>query len=115
MLERVAVLRYEPNGSLKNLMPYVAATNVSQRAMWSLPEASSYPILVHADFLWDKNETHFGDHFYMVEAWVYDSAKDQYARAFEYKTSQRYGGGDEIPVRVLQGERSQILRRLGVR
>jgi hypothetical protein len=111
-LERIAVLRYERDGSIKNLMPYVAVTDVSQRAMWNLPDVSPFPVFVDADFIWGKDEPHFGDHFYRVEAWRYDPAQNQYVKAIEYKTAQRYDGGDAGPVRVLPKERDELLRRL---
>src|SRR5271168_4657672 len=76
-LERLAVLHYD-NGKIVNLLPYVAVTNLSQRVMWSVPSVSPYPVLVDADFIWDKGETHFDPHFYTVEAWRYDPSAGQY-------------------------------------
>jgi len=116
-LERAALLRYQPDGSIVNLLPVVAVTNVSQRQMWRLPEVSDYPVLVTADFIWDfaANETHFSDHRFEVEAYKYDPAQDHYAKVFSYRTTQKYAGGDSASVSVLQPEREEILRRLGVR
>jgi len=114
-LTRFAVLRYEgdnENGRIVNLLPYVAATNVSEWAIWPLPDSSAFPVLVHADFVWGKGEYHFDSHFYTVEAWVFDSNVDKYVNAFEYKTSRKYSGGDSSPIRVLRPERNEILRRL---
>jgi hypothetical protein len=49
---------------------------------------------------------------YRVEAWVFDSKTDLYVQAFSYRTAKKYDGGDATPIRVLQGERAEILRRL---
>jgi hypothetical protein len=116
-LERLAVLRYERDGGGKivNLMPFVAVTNVSDRAMWTVPSASEYPILVKADFIWGEGEVHFGEHYYTVEAWRFDPGVGQYAKAFSYRTTRKYDGGDSAPVRVLAPERQEILRRLETR
>ena len=115
-LERIAVLRYEPGRSsekIVNLMPYVSATNVSERAMWTISSASAYPILVHADFIWSAGEPHFGAHFYTVEAWRFDPKQDLYVKTFSYRTSKRYGDEDDSkPAHVLASERAEILRRL---
>ncbi|MGA3370975.1 MAG: hypothetical protein ABSC48_04360 [Terracidiphilus sp.] len=111
-LTRFAVLRYTSEGKIVNLLPWVGVTNVSQYAMWNLPQSSTYPVLVLADFVWGKGETHFDSHFYTVEIWIYDSNTDKYVKAFEYKTSKKYGGGDSSPIRVLAPERDEILRRL---
>ncbi len=115
-LERLAVLSYERDGGsgkIVNLMPFVAVTNVSDRAMWTVPSASEYPILVMADFIWSEGESHFGEHYYTVEAWRFDPGVGQYAKAFSYRTAKKYDGGDSAPVRVLAPERQEILRRLG--
>jgi hypothetical protein len=116
-LERLAVLHYESNrsGKIVNLMPFVAVTNVSDRAMWTVPSASDYPILVKADFIWSEGEVHFGDHYYTVEAWRFDPRADQYTKAFSYRRTRKYDGGDSAPVRVLAPERQEILRRLETR
>jgi hypothetical protein len=114
-LERLAVLRYEPSldgGKIVNLMPFIGVTNVGDRAMWTIPEASKYPILVEADFIWGKEESHFGRHFYTVQAWCFDSSAGRYVKAFSYCTTGKYDGGDSGPVRVLVAERQEILRRL---
>jgi hypothetical protein len=111
-LTRFAVLRYTSEGKIDNLLPWVGATNVSQYAMWNLPDVSLYPVLVLADFVWGKGETHFDSHLYTVEAWMYDPNADKYVQAFEYNTSKKYSGGDSSPIRVLAPERDEILRRL---
>ena len=114
-LERLAVLRYEGDGGeskIVNVMPFVGVTNVSDRAMWTVPSASDYPILIEADFIWGEGEGHFGEHFYTVEAWYFDPRADRYAKAFSYRTAKKYDGGDRARVRVLVPERQEILRRL---
>jgi len=113
-LERAALLRYQPEGTVVNLLPYVAVTNVGQRQMWRLPEVSVYPILVTADFIWDfaAHETHFSAHQFEIQAYQYDPTQDRYAKAFSYRTAKKYDGGDSSPVNVLKPERAEILRRL---
>jgi len=113
-LERAVLLRYQPDGTIVNLLPYVAVTNVSQRQMWRLPDVSDYPVLVTADFIWDfaAHETHLSPHRFEIQAWKYDPAQDRYARAFSYRTAKKYDSGDSSPVNVLKPERAEILRRL---
>jgi hypothetical protein len=115
-LTRLAILRYQGGdggrGVLANLLPYVGFTNVSEHDIWNLPSISPYPILVHADFIWGRNETHFSPHYYTVEAWVFDPPTDRYKRAFSYRTKKKYAGGDSEAVSVLRPERAEILRRL---
>jgi hypothetical protein len=93
----------------------VAVTNQSQRQMWSLPEVSSYPVLLTVDFHWDfaANETHFARHFYEVTAYRYEPSRDCYVETFTYVTKKKYPGLDETDrIRVLGPERDEILRRL---
>jgi hypothetical protein len=114
-LDRLAVLRYQSRGKLINLLPYIAVTNQSERAMWSLTDVSDYPVLVTADFFWDfdAHETHFAQHFYDVRIYRFDPAKDQYVDVVDYRTTQKYPGLDEREsIKVLTPERDEILRRL---
>jgi hypothetical protein len=112
-LTSLAVLRYAKDPEkIVNLLPFVGATNVSDYAMWTIPTASAFPILVDADFVWGKGEGHFDLHFFTVEAWKFDPKSDRYAKAFSYRTSRKYPGGDPGPVQVLKPERQEILNRL---
>jgi hypothetical protein len=114
-LTRLAVLRYEYEdglGRFTNLLPYVELTNVSEHAMWTIPSASPYPVLVHADFIWGNGETHFAPHYYTVEVWRFDTATDRYSKAVSYRTSKKYEGGDSGSISVLGPERAEILRRI---
>ncbi|OXI31369.1 hypothetical protein CFB89_18080 [Burkholderia sp. AU16741] len=111
MLERVAVLRVGANGKIENLMPNVTETEMADRAMWNVPEVSSYPLFVRADYVWGQDEDHFGQHFFDVDAWVFDPAANQYAKRFSYRTSKRYDRGEGSD-HVLAAERAEILRRL---
>jgi hypothetical protein len=111
-LTRLATLRYNDKGEIANLLPFIAVTNVSDYAMWMLDSVSPFPILVKADFVWGKGETHFASHFYTVEAWKFDPKSDNYKKAISYVTSRKYAGGDSSPVRVLKPEREQIIARL---
>src|ERR1700730_4407168 len=63
-LERLAVLRYDGE-KIDNLLPFVGVSNVSERAMWTIPNAK-YPVLVTADFIWGKGEVHFDTHYFTV-------------------------------------------------
>jgi hypothetical protein len=112
-LDSLAVLRYE-NGKIVNLLPFVGVSNQNDHAMWHVPEASNFPVLVTADFYWMDGETHFARHFYTVSAYRFDAQKDQYIKVFSYRTSKKYASLDEVDqVHVLGPERENILRRLG--
>jgi hypothetical protein len=118
-LTRLAILRYQ-NGEGKgdhliNLLPYIGVTNVSEHAMWTIPSASPYPVLVDAEFIWGNGETHFARHYYTVEAWRFDTTTDRYSRVVSYRTLKKYEGGDSGPISVLGPERVEILRRLSTR
>lgn len=112
-LDSLAILRCESDKKIVNLLPFVGVTNQSDQAIWSVPEASGFPILVTADFDWADKETHFAKHFYIVTAYYFDARIDRYAKAFSYRTSKKYAGLDEADqIHVLGPERKEILRRL---
>jgi hypothetical protein len=115
MLGRLVLLQYEGDGKFVDLLPYVAVTNQSNRAMWTLPEFSEFPVLVTADFLWDfdAGETHYANHHYQISAYGFNATTRRYTELLSYKTTHRYPGEDDVNhVRVLGPEREQILRRL---
>ena len=81
--------------------------------MWHVPQVYNFPILVTADFNWMDGEKHFAKHSYTVSAYRFDDQKNQYIKAFSYRTSKKYAGLDEADqVNVLGLERENILRRL---
>ena len=91
----LSILEYESGGKIVNLLPFVGVTNQSERAVWSVPEVSRFPILVTADFDWMDGETHFSRHFYTVSAYCFSIKNDRYVKAFSYRTSKKYPGLDE--------------------
>jgi hypothetical protein len=107
-LERLAVLRYDGE-KINNLLPFVGVSNVSERAMWTIPNAK-YPVLVTADFIWGKGEVHFDPHYFTVNGWRFDQKSDQYVKVFSYQTTKKYAC--DPTVHVLGPERQEILRRL---
>jgi hypothetical protein len=74
-LDSLSILEYESGGKIVNLLPFVGVTNQSERAVWSVPEVSRFPILVTADFDWMDGETHFTRHFYTVSAVLFQYQK----------------------------------------
>lgn len=115
-LTRFAMLRYEEDRGgerIVNLLPYTGVTNESEQAIWRISRVSKYPILIEADFIWGEGETHFDSpHFYTVQAWTFNPKSDRYLKAFSYKTSKKYSGGDSTPIEVLKSERGRILQLL---
>lgn len=115
-LESLAILRYESSGQIINILPFVGITGQSERAMWTVPGASRFPILVTADFNGMNGETHFAKHFYTVTAYSFDARKDRYTKLFSYRTSKKYPGLDDTnQPHILSPERRKILRLLGVK
>jgi hypothetical protein len=115
LAERLAVLRYEGNGNVVNLLPNHYVTDQSDRTMWNLPEISDFPVLVTADASWDMDagETHFAWHRYDIKVFRFDPKSGRYGEVISYRTAKKYAGLDDASViRVLGPERDEILRRL---
>ncbi len=110
------------NNEFTNLLPKVWLTDQSEYKVWNLPEFSSLPILLTADFVWDfeaakasnyQEETHFAAHRYKIEVFVYDPKADRYTQRIAYTTSKKYPGLDEVDtIRVLDEEKTTILAKL---
>jgi len=110
------------DGEFVNLLPKVELTNQSEYKLWSLPQFSSLPVLVTADFIWDfeamqksnyTKETHFAPHRYRVKAYIYDAKSGQYFQKVNYETTKKYPGLDDADeIRVLDAEKAVILAKL---
>jgi hypothetical protein len=115
-LDELALLQYEQDQTLWNVLPVVQLTEQSDHAVWQLSSVSSMPVLLTADFVWGKNETHFEPHHFEVRAYLYDSAKQIYVEKMSYQTSRRYPSLDQVSqIKVLVPEQSEILRRLNAK
>ena len=105
----------ESKQGLVNLLPKVELTELSEHHMWDLPNVSSLPVLVTADYVWDfkAGETHFGDHHYRVEAFTFNAGVTLYEKRLSYVTAKRYPSEREGPdVSILATERPAILAGL---
>lgn len=110
------------NGEFVNLLPKVQLTNQSEYKFWDLPQFSSLPVLVTADFVWDlktaqssnfQQETHFAHHRYTVQAFLFDVETSRYLKRVEYITAQKYPGLDEVDsIHLLDAEKETILAKL---
>jgi hypothetical protein len=116
--DRYALLRYERDGSLRDLLPAITLTNQSDHALWDVPTVSDMPLLVTADYLWGAMEAHYGSHYYEIRVYHYDPTTGKYAQILKYETGHQYRGFDNTsddPFPLLKFERTTILRKLAAR
>lgn len=113
--DRYVLLRSEPDGHFKNLLPEIIVTNQADVATWNLPTVSLLPVFVTADYLWEGMEAHYSSHFFEIRIYVYDGAADRYKLRHEYRTAHKYPGIDnwEQAPEVLERERGKIVEMLG--
>jgi hypothetical protein len=101
------------DGQVTNLLPKVAVTNQSEYDIWSLPRISAMPVLVTADFVWAKGETHFSPHRYRITAYAYDKQTGRYIEQVNFTTEKMYPGLDDVnDVDVLKPEKAEIVAKL---
>jgi hypothetical protein len=115
--DRYVLLRSEPDGHLKNLLPEIIVSNQADVAAWALPAVSPLPVFVTADFLWEGMEAHYSSHFFEIRMFVYDGATDRYILHRKYRTAHKYPGIDnwEQAPEVLEREREKIVEMLGAK
>lgn len=92
--DKYVLLRSEPDGLLKNLLPEIVVSNQADVATWNLPAVSRLPIFITADYLWEGMEGHYSPHFFEVRMYVYDEATDRYKLRHKYRTAHKYPGID---------------------
>jgi hypothetical protein len=110
------------DGEFVNLLPDVELSNQSDYKLWSLPEFSSLPILVTADFIWNYEdmrksnfieETHAAPHRYRMNAYVYDTKSRRYLQRVHFDTSKMYSGiQDAEEINIVDAEKAVILAKL---
>lgn len=112
-IDRLALLREDPNGRMVNLLPYVSVSKQGESATWTLDDVPT-PLLVTANPSWnfEAGETRWDSHDYEVTVYRYDKTADRYVQAVRYITSKKYASGDAEPIHVLAPEREEALRRL---
>ena len=71
------------------LPPKLQFTNLGEYKLFSKKEGLE-GILVTADFIWTKDETHYDPHRYEVEIYKYDPHRKSFALYKKYKTKSKY-------------------------
>ncbi len=110
-----ALLRPGPGTRLENLFfSDLSLSNQSQYRFLERPELSKSPIFVTADYRWGVDESHFGEHRFIVSAYRFRLSTihgtSHYYLEDQYMTVRRYDvyvDGD-----VIASEREEIFRRL---
>jgi len=69
---RFALLRPGPGKDLDNLfLSDTSVSNQSQHAFWNDSAISEAPIFMTADYVFGPNEGHYGEHRYIISAYVF--------------------------------------------
>ena len=110
-----ALLRPGSGNDLQNLFGSdTSVSNQSQQAFWSDSTISEAQIFVTANYVWGPDEAHYGEHRYIISAYVRrpSSIVDDlyYYLEDRYMTVRRYdldAGAD-----ILASEKQEILARL---
>jgi hypothetical protein len=114
MAESFALLQYDSNGQITNILPKVLITDGGDRRVWNLRQVSPMPVTAFAEQIWGEGEAHYGDqHLFNVSAYVFDAQTRRYMKRVEYTTSQKYSDDDNgKPSGVLASEKPTIIKRL---
>ncbi|MBZ5676547.1 MAG: hypothetical protein LAP61_20105 [Acidobacteriia bacterium] len=104
-------------GTGENLQDLLIAdgsvSNQSQHVMWNDSAISDAPIFLTADFIWGSDEGHYGEHRYVISAYVMKRASiaddPTYYLEDRFMTLHRY---DYEKVDILTSEKQEILARL---
>jgi|SRR5579871_633612 len=102
---------------LRNLLPSeLEVSNQSQNAWWDLPELSDSKAFLTADGVWGPRESHYGDHRFIVSAYVRrpdDFDELTYYLVDQFMTVRFYGYTNPGQLDdVLGPEKLEIVERL---
>ncbi|MCU1336275.1 MAG: hypothetical protein JWO19_1856 [Bryobacterales bacterium] len=112
----LALLRPGTGKDLENLFPSdTSVSNQSQHAFWSDLSISDAQIFVTAEYVYGPDEGHYGEHRYIISAYVQRSSSMldglRYYLEDRYMTVHRYDL--DANADVLTSEKEEILARLG--
>lgn len=110
-----ALLRPGPDESLEDLfLSDATVSNQSEHKFLRQPGISNAPIFVTADYVLDMDESHYGEHRYMISAYLWRRSRENdgsfYSLADRFMTVRKYDSSRE-PI-VIARERREILNRL---
>lgn len=92
----------------------ISVSNQNQHAFWNDPEISEAPIFLTADFVWGPDEGHYGDHRYIISAYVRMPSSllggSYYQLGDGYMTIHKYDL--EANAGILTSEKQEIITRL---
>ena len=94
-LDGIALLEDQRDGKIVDLTPNVSMTEQGEMKIWNEPSISSMPLMVVADFVWSKGETHFAAHKFEIRSLVFDQSSNRYVVRDKYLTAHKYPSLDE--------------------
>ena len=109
-----ALLRPGTGKNLENLFPHRSVPNQSQHAFWHDSTISGAPIFLTAEYVWGPDESHYGEHRYMISVYarstsMADDLYHDYYLEDRYMTVRKYA---LEKADVLASEKQEILARL---
>lgn len=111
-----ALLRPGRGKNLDDLfLSETSVSNQSQHAFWNDSAISDAPIFVTADYIFGPDEGHYGEHRYIISAYVRKPSSNvddlYYYLVDRYMTARRYDL--DAKADILSSEKQEILARLG--
>ena len=108
-----ALLRPGTEKDLEDSFPYITLSNQSQHAFWNQPSISVSPIFLTADVAEGSDQTHYGEHRYVVSAYTRTSPPyddDIYLLEDRFMTIRKYDPFANAD--ILASEEQEIVARL---
>ncbi len=108
-----ALLRTGTEKDLEDAFPYIVLSNQSQHGFWSEPSISASPIFLTADIAQGSDQTHYGEHRYVVSSYTRTSPPyddDIYLLEDQFMTIRKYDPFANAD--ILASEKQEILARL---
>ena len=110
----LALLRPRAGKDLEDFLgPGISVSNQGQYAFWNESAVSDAQIFVTAEYVWGPNESHYGEHRYMISAYISRRVGidgDLYYLEDRYMTAHKYDL--DANADVLVSEKQEILSRL---
>jgi hypothetical protein len=105
-----ALLLPGPGKNLQDVFLVTSVSNQSQHAFWTDTAISDAQMFVTATYVIGPDEGHYGEHRYIISAYVVSKFSPLYYLEDQYMTTRKYDLGAKAD--VLNSEKPEILARL---
>jgi len=93
---KIVLLGIDAHGRLVNLLPRAGYTMQDSYRFWTDASISEYRLLTVANFIWGKDDGHFGSHYFDITSFAFCPGPGEYAQVDTFRTKRRVPESEDL-------------------